>query len=188
MARHKVHGWSSESAGAAVSVFGLRKKYTRNEKKTSKNKAKNYHRQKICPLPNCMHVTEAIYDHLHVFHKLPRDKHYYNLLQQAKIFIPDLVPTTPQKSPKKLFGKNLESIDNATKTREPTMIPLTATPKIASICLPAILKTPPLINVTLAREDVPSIAHVQGPKKHIDFTMVCSPRQTFHPVEGNKTT
>ena len=54
MTGHKVHGWSLESAGAAVSVFGLRKKYTRNEKKTTKYKSKNYHQQKICQLPNCM--------------------------------------------------------------------------------------------------------------------------------------
>ena len=107
--RTKRHDWSHESAVAAVGQFGQRKQRKRKapadpEASKDKKKHKDYHRFRICPLPDCMKVVKLLSVHLASTHKFPKDQRYYQLLNEAKFYNPSLLPESIVSSPRKKFG------------------------------------------------------------------------------------
>ena len=108
LSRHlnsRKHGWSKESAKAAVNMHGIRKPYCKqnpsqlkSEKKDSKEREEKA-KLKLCPIPTCMSVVKRLDVHLRLSHSMNRDSSYYALLHSVNTFAPitDLSTTSPKK-------------------------------------------------------------------------------------------
>ena len=93
----KVHGWSKESSSAVTGIFGLRKK--------PPGKSKYRHKEKLCPLPNCIKVTKNVGEHLlsKIHGKdgmVKGSSKYYALIKSAKPYNASAVLLKIENSPR----------------------------------------------------------------------------------------
>lgn len=92
-----MHKWSSHSAAAAVSQFGLRK--------VKIGPSKDRHVKKICPVENCCMVMIHLGDHLVSAHgKIKESVEYKILLKNAVRYDQSMLPENVTVSPRKIIA------------------------------------------------------------------------------------
>ena len=100
-----VHGWKNESAKGVVSQFGLRKKYTKKKQevkdKKQTQKITTQRKPRMCPYADCMQVVIGLGEHLQRTHHLQPSQLYYQMLESAKEYSRDVIPSSVIKSPRK---------------------------------------------------------------------------------------
>jgi hypothetical protein len=81
-----IHGWKKEKARAATNLLGLRKQYTtKAANKPSKDRHKDYHVPKPCPVAGCMSVVKRMSPHLTQHHHVqPKSNTLQMYLLQAR--------------------------------------------------------------------------------------------------------